>query len=330
MHLSNEKRQLIIKLSNEGKSNIEISKTLSCSRHQVYRAIKIFDTEGRDEKKITGGLKNRKLSQEHNDFIMDLVDEDCSITLKEIKRKLNERFQLQVCISTISNVLGDFMYSFKRVHLVPIRRNCINTINLRFQYIVKLLRIISNEESKIIFVDETGFNVSMRSLYGRSRKNTYPTKIVKSIRSKNISMSCCISKDRMIYYELIERAYNRENYGAFLTNLFAKLIEIGWHNCTLIMDNVPFHKCEEIQNSIVAFGHSVLYLPPYSPFLNPIEEAFSKIKDRVRRSQPKNSEELMTAIQTSYSSVSPNDCTGYYNHMKSYIDDCLNNQEIDY
>ncbi|KII69931.1 hypothetical protein RF11_15714 [Thelohanellus kitauei] len=86
------------------------------------------------------------------------------------------------------------------------------------------------------------------------------------------------------------------------------------------MDNVPFHKFQEIQNSITAFGHSVLYLPPYSLFLNPIEEAFNKIKDRMRRFQPTSSEQLMAAIESSYASVTNFDCMGYYKHAKSYID----------
>ncbi|KII73661.1 hypothetical protein RF11_12212 [Thelohanellus kitauei] len=241
IHLSDEKTNLIIKISEEGKSNAEIVKIMSCSRHQ----------------KNTDGFKGKKLSQEQNDFILDLVDENCTVTLKEIKIKLQERFGIQ-------------------------RRNCPTTNNIQYDLIIQFLRLISVDESRIIFMDVTGFNISMRSVYARSLRNTQPTKVVKSIRSKNVSMSCCINKDRMIFYELTERPYNRNNYGAFLLNLFTKLEELHLNRCTFIMDNVPFHKCQEIRNSITAFGHSVIYLPPYTPFLNPIKEAFSKIKDRVR------------------------------------------------
>ncbi|KII69998.1 hypothetical protein RF11_02307 [Thelohanellus kitauei] len=161
--------------------------------------------------------QSKKLTQEQNDYILDLVDEDCSITLKELKIKLHERFGIQVCITTISKSLGDFLYSFKRVHMIPKRRNGVQTINSRFDI----------DESKIIFMDETGFNISMRSIYGRSPRNTQPTKMAKSIRCKNIN-----------------RAYNRENSGSFLSNSFSKLADMNFTHCTFIMDNVPFHKCE--------------------------------------------------------------------------------------
>ncbi|KII72195.1 hypothetical protein RF11_08368 [Thelohanellus kitauei] len=60
---------------------------------------------------------------------------------------------------------------------------------------------------------------------------------------------------------------------------------------------------EEIENSSTTFGHSYLYLPTYSRFINPIEEAFKKIKHRVRRLQPTSSEPLIAAIVSSYASV---------------------------
>ncbi|KII73855.1 hypothetical protein RF11_08227 [Thelohanellus kitauei] len=78
---------------------------------------------------------------------------------------------------------------------------------------MKLIRLIRFDESKILFMDDSGFNISIRSIYGRSPRNTKPTKIVKYIRSKNISMLCCINKDQMIHCDLLDRAYYRENNG---------------------------------------------------------------------------------------------------------------------
>ncbi|KII73580.1 hypothetical protein RF11_05779 [Thelohanellus kitauei] len=173
--------------------------------------------------------------------------------------------------------------------MIPERRNSVQIINIRFEHILKFLCLISIDESKIIFGDVTIINISIKSIYGRSPRNTQPKNIVKSIRSINISKSCCINKNQTIHYELLDNAYNRENYGAFLSNLFSKFALMNFTHCRFIMDNVPFQKCKIIQNTITAFRHSVLYLPPYSPFHNPIEKAFGKIKANVRRSEPKNS-----------------------------------------
>ncbi|KII70804.1 hypothetical protein RF11_14964 [Thelohanellus kitauei] len=230
------------------------------------------------------------------------MDEDCSTTLNTLEIKHHEWFGTQVCITTISKK----------------RRNCVQTINIRFEYILKFLRLISIDESKIIFMDETGFNISMRSIYGRSPRSAQPTKIVKSIRSKNISMSYRINTNKMIHYELLDRAYNRENYEASLSNLFSKLAEMNFTHCTFIMDN------------ITAFRHLVLYLPPCSPFINPKRRHSGKIKANVRRSEPKNSEELMAEINSSYTLSNSADCMGFYKATKRYFDACPNKEEIHY
>ncbi|KII73555.1 hypothetical protein RF11_08629 [Thelohanellus kitauei] len=118
-------------------------------------------------------------------------------------------------------------------------------------------------------------------------------------------MSFCINNDKMIFYKLNERPYYINNYGAFLANLFANLEEQNPNIYTIIMD----------------------ILPLYLPFLNPIEESFSKIKDQVRRLQPTSSEQLMAVIEFSYASFTNSDRMGYHNYAKSYINACLDKEE---
>ena len=62
------------------------------------------------------------------------------------------------------------------------------------------------------------------------------------------------------------------------------------------MDNVAFHKCYEIRHQIEDDGNEVRYLPPYSPFFNPIENIFSKWKEITKRANANNNAELIEAI----------------------------------
>ncbi|KII71731.1 hypothetical protein RF11_13197 [Thelohanellus kitauei] len=116
------------------------------------------------------------------------------------------------------------------------------------------------------------------------------------IRSKNFSLSCCTTKSEVVYSETSERPYSREFYGVSPPNLFRVLQLWGTRNGAFIMENVGCHKCEEIKNLFSSYNHAVLYLPSYSPFLNPIEEAVSNVKVIVRRADPKNSDELIRSI----------------------------------
>jgi transposase len=67
------------------------------------------------------------------------------------------------------------------------------------------------------------------------------------------------------------------------------------------MDNVKFHHTVSIKEKILSKGHIVIYLPPYSPFLNPIENLFSQWKQLVRNSSPNNEDEL---IETTFRNIS--------------------------
>jgi len=83
--------------------------------------------------------------------------------------------------------------------------------------------------------------------------------------------------------------------------------------------NVAFHKCTTIKEFIIASGHTVRYLPPYSPALNPIEKAFSKWKNVVRRSNCTFSDDLSVAIESGFDSITTDDRDGYYRHMKMSV-----------
>ncbi len=67
-----------------------------------------------------------------------------------------------------------------------------------------------------------------------------------------------------------------------------------------------------VQDAIRAVGASLLYLPPYSPDLNPIEQAFAKLKGRLRRAEARSFDAVADAIGTAYLAVTAQDCRGFY------------------
>uniref|UniRef100_A0A182W8X6 DDE_3 domain-containing protein n=1 Tax=Anopheles minimus TaxID=112268 RepID=A0A182W8X6_9DIPT len=89
------------------------------------------------------------------------------------------------------------------------------------------------------------------------------------------------------------------------------------------MDNVRFHKCTEIREAIGEEQDRAIYLPPYSPFLNPIENLFSKWKNVVKRTNPQNEADLMEAIANGATTLTADDCEGYIRNMWSYASRCL-------
>ncbi len=82
----------------------------------------------------------------------------------------------------------------------------------------------------------------------------------------------------------------------------------------VVMDNLSTHKGERVRELIEARGCELLYLPPYLPDLNPIEEAFAKIKGVLRKAEARNREALIEAIGRAISAVTAQDVRGFFEH----------------
>uniref|UniRef100_A0A914VGZ7 Tc1-like transposase DDE domain-containing protein n=1 Tax=Plectus sambesii TaxID=2011161 RepID=A0A914VGZ7_9BILA len=159
-------------------------------------------------------------------------------------------FGVAVSSFTIGRILKAFAYTIKQVHLQPVRRNDAAAIEARWQYAQTFLDLFAQvSEAHIYFIDD----------------------VAPGLRSRNISICCAMNSQQVLHYTAKTRANNREFFCTFLEELFLKLAEQGVTNAVLVMDNVPFHKGERVRALIESHGHRVLYLPPYSLFLNPIE-----------------------------------------------------------
>jgi transposase len=82
----------------------------------------------------------------------------------------------------------------------------------------------------------------------------------------------------------------------------------------VIMDNLSAHKGHRVRELIEERGCELLYLPPYSPDLNPIEEAFSKIKSILRKAEARSREALVEAMGRALDAITPRDTKGFFEH----------------
>jgi len=82
----------------------------------------------------------------------------------------------------------------------------------------------------------------------------------------------------------------------------------------VLMDNNPIHKLDDIEDAIEAVGAWVLFLPTYSPDLNPIEHCWSKVKSRLRSFKPRTLPALLDALVKAFSSISVQDILGWFRH----------------
>jgi transposase len=103
----------------------------------------------------------------------------------------------------------------------------------------------------------------------------------------------------------------REVFETYIEKVLAPALREGQ---VVVMDNLSSHKGSRVRELIEGRGCELIYLPSYSPDLNPIEEAFSKIKGLLRKAEARSRERLMGAVGGAISAVTPRDAKGFYEH----------------
>jgi transposase len=264
-----------------------------------------------------GGKRFEKVSNEIKEEILSIVNGDCTLSLQKISHIINSKFNIRLSRPTIFNQLKSMHYTLKVAKVIPERRNCDEVLAERRVYAQTFLEIEETfPASKIIFLDEVGFSVSMRTKFGRAPIGVTPNITVPNIRTKNISVCCAISRNTMLHKKISHSSYNAEKLNVYILEVFEILRNLNLNNCCFIMDNVAFHKCSSIRNLFSEHNHRLVYLPPYSPSFNIIETAFSKWKNYVKRENCKNEKELFEAMERGFLEISNEDCDGFYRLMK--------------
>ena len=323
-HLSDDIRHKICQKYDKGKSILSISEELELPYKTVGSILKIYRETGRVIK-ITTRSRPSSVTDDVKSFLVTEIKKDVSVTLAALKGELLTEKNVDLSITTIDRAIQGLHYSFKRVHLIPIARNTTKVLDERFVYGDFIL---SQDENKIIFLYEMGTNCSMRTSYGRSPIGTTPRKTIRAIRSKNYSTCAAIKKTGVLMCETVDGAYNGLRFASFVVSLLEKLDELSITDSFIIMDNCVIHKVHAVRELFNNSRHSLVFLPPYSPQLNPIEEAFSKWKNLIKGSNPSTVEDLHEAILSGFKKITESDCNGFYRHMRYYALQAIKREEF--
>lgn len=164
---------------------------------------------------------------------------------------------------------------------------------------------------QLVFVDEMGTNTSLSPLYAWASRGERAYCSVPRNRGPNTTLLSSMSISGMGPPLAVEGPTNREVFETYVERLLAPTLRRGQ---VVVMDNLTAHKGERVKELIEQRGCKLLYLPPYSPDLNPIEEAFSKVKCILRKAESRTREALVEAIGVAISAVTAKDARGFFEH----------------
>ncbi|XP_065642162.1 uncharacterized protein LOC136073842 [Hydra vulgaris] len=171
---------------------------------------------------------------------------------------------------TISRKLKRSDLSRKRVVHVPEERNSTRVINARYAFASKINGILNE---KLVYLDETGFNVHTNSTYGYSLNGTLATLQSPANCGKNNSLICAVSTMRVLAYETKTEGWNAALFCTFITTMIATAIENANVKALVpVMDNYKFHWSLSVRQTIASHGIAIKYLSAYTPQLISVED----------------------------------------------------------
>ena len=161
----------------------------------------------------------------------------------------------------------------------------------------------------LVFLDECSVNTGMTRLYGRGMSNERIVDYTPDIRFERTSLLSSVRSNGDMAPLAFEGSLNGELFKEYIVKCLVPTLHKG---DIVIMDNLTSHKVKGIVEPIIAAGAQVVYLPPYSPDLNPIEMMWSKIKAHLRKVKARTHDELITAIADALDLVSCADILGWF------------------
>jgi hypothetical protein len=236
--------------------------------------------------------------------------------------------------------------TLKKLEKLPAARNSDRVLRVRKEKVEEWEANPEIDYSKnCVFIDEAGFNLHTQRNYGRSRKGTSAKGIVPTAKGITITILGAISQAGVIDISLKKpqavsiskkrkandakvmvvsgRVGTRtEHFLAYISNVMDVLDTNNMKGHYLVMDNAPIHTPVKVRELVEGRGYKCLYLPPYSPFLNPIEEFWSKVKAGVRRHALTADDRLSDRIRESVQMVTRADCQAWIRHALSFFAKC--------
>lgn len=163
----------------------------------------------------------------------------------------------------------------------------------------------------VVFLDETGANTTMQRTHGYAPQGERVVAAVPLSERETVTFVGVLTASGLAAPWALEGAMNGEWFLAYVEQVLVPELRPGM---VVVMDNLPCHKVQGVAEAIHAAGCRLEYLPPYSPDLNPIEQAFSKLKRALRDWAARTVEGIYEGLRRLVPRFHPAECLNYFRH----------------
>ncbi|MCJ2027849.1 IS630 family transposase [Methylobacterium sp. J-043] len=299
--LSLDLRERVVKAVSEGASRRQAAERFGVSPASAIRWQESFEREGRVAAKPQGGDRRSQHVEAHADLILRLRAEQPTLILSELRALLAERG-----IATSESGLSRF---FRR-HPVTPQKNTPHAAeqqrpDVRAEREDWFEAQDELDPERLVFLDETATTTNMVRRYGWAARGERCRVAVPHGHWRTTTVTAALRTSGVVATALFDGATNGERFRAYVTATLVPLLKRG---DTVIMDNLAAHKVAGVREAIQAVGAKLLYLPPYSLDLNPIEQIFAKLKGNLRKAAARTLPDLKAAIRSAFDTLTPRAC----------------------
>ena len=164
------------------------------------------------------------------------------------------------------------------------------------------------DPDRLVFLDETAATTTMARRYGRAPRGERCRLPVPLGHRRTTTVTAALRTTGLVATAMFEGATNGRRFRDYVARTLVPTLRPG---DIVVLDNLRVHKVAGVREAVEAAGAHLLFLPPYSPDFNPIEQVFAKLKALLRSAAARTVTDLHQAIQHAFARFTPQECRNY-------------------
>ena len=304
---SEDLRVRVIDAVEAGASRREAAERFGISISSAIRWLREWFDEGRTTAKPRGGSCSPL--EEHATWLLALIEEQPDLTLEEVVAAMGKQ-GIEGSRTAVWRFFERHDVSLKKT-LYASEQNRPDVARARKRWFRQQPLL---DTTALVLLDETAITTNMVRTRGRCSRGDRLVDYAPHGHWKTVTFIAGLRHDRMVAPFVIEGAMNGEIFLAYIEQFLVPTLQPG---DVVVMDNVSTHKVNGVAEAIEAAGATLRYLPQYSPDLNPIEQALSKLKALLRKAAERTVPDLQRRVGKILAGFTPADCENFLLHSGS-------------
>ncbi|WP_262535638.1 IS630 family transposase [Agrobacterium tumefaciens] len=252
------------------------------------------------------GWRRPSVLDAHETFVVAMIDDRKDVTLDEMVERLSVERQVGISRSALGAWLRGRGWTFKKKSAHALEQDRPDVLKRRRAWFEGQLDL---DPEKLIFIDETSLSTKMARLRGRAIRGERCRAGVPHGHWKTTTFTGALRLTGMAAPFVYDGAMNGNVFLAYVEQVLSPTLQTG---DVVVMDNLPAHKAAGVRDAIERAGAKLMFLPPYSPDFNPIENAFSKLKAMLRARAERKIDALWDAVGTLIPRFTSAECANYF------------------